>query len=158
MSMVSFVTFQNVPFFKDIDKTLGKTYMYPSWKFMLEYMISYLEHLNIFTFLFGHVCCQKISLKFLPLLMPKILLDQIVFVWGCKQCIVIMGQFAYLIYYYLKDFDRVHLVCRGLPYGNKDQTLFIDDEPSKALWNPKWSKLFLESFRGRELLKKRCNG
>jgi hypothetical protein len=26
--------------------------------------------------------------------------------------------------------------------------MFIDDEPSKALQNPKWNGLFLEPFRG----------
>jgi len=57
MLMVSFATFQNVPFFKGINKRLGKTYTYPSWKFMPKYMISFLEHLNIFTLLFGHVHC-----------------------------------------------------------------------------------------------------
>jgi hypothetical protein len=31
--------------------------------------------------------------------------------------------------------------------------LFIDDEPSKAFQNPKWNRLFLEPFRGRELSK-----
>jgi hypothetical protein len=31
--------------------------------------------------------------------------------------------------------------------------LFIDDEPNKALQNPKWNGLFLEPFRGRELSK-----
>jgi hypothetical protein len=31
--------------------------------------------------------------------------------------------------------------------------MFIDDEPSKALQNPRWSKLFLEPFRGCELSK-----
>jgi hypothetical protein len=31
--------------------------------------------------------------------------------------------------------------------------MFIDDEPSKALQNPKWSGLFLKPFRGRELSK-----
>jgi hypothetical protein len=48
---------------------------------------------------------------------------------------------------------QVHLACKGLLYGHKDQTLLIDDEPSKALRNPKWSKLFLVPFRGRELSK-----
>jgi hypothetical protein len=38
-------------------------------------------------------------------------------------------------------------------YGDMDQTLFIDDEPSKAFRNPKWSGLFLEPFRGCELSK-----
>jgi hypothetical protein len=47
--------------------------------------------------------------------------------------------------------DRVHLACRGLPYGDRDQTLFIDDECSKALQNPKWNGLFLEPFKRREL-------
>jgi hypothetical protein len=34
-----------------------------------------------------------------------------------------------------------------------DQTLFIDNEPSKAFLNPKWNELFLEPFKGRELFK-----
>jgi hypothetical protein len=40
-----------------------------------------------------------------------------------------------------------------LPYGDKNQTLFINDEPNKAFWNPKWSGLFLEPFKGCELSK-----
>jgi hypothetical protein len=31
--------------------------------------------------------------------------------------------------------------------------MFIDDEPSKALQNPKWNGLFLEPFKGCELSK-----
>jgi hypothetical protein len=58
----------------------------------------------------------------------------------------------------LKDLDWVYLACKGLPYGDKDKTLFIDDEPNKTLQNPKWSGLFLESFKGCEFPKKRCNG
>jgi hypothetical protein len=69
-----------------------------------------------------------------------------------------MGQLIHLVYYYLKDLDQVHLVCKGLPHGDKDQTLFIDDELSKAFQNPKWSGLFLEPFRGCELSKTRYNG
>jgi hypothetical protein len=69
-----------------------------------------------------------------------------------------MGQFTCPIYYYLKDLDQVHFACKGLLYGDKDQTLFIDDELTKALQNPKWSGLFLEPFKGHELSKKRCNG
>ncbi len=38
------------------------------------------------------------------LLMPKTLIDQFVFVWGCEQCTT-MNQFTCLIYYYLKDLD-----------------------------------------------------
>jgi hypothetical protein len=76
-------------------------------------------------------------LEILPLLMPKTFVDQFVCIWGCEQCTAIVGQFTHLIYYYLKDLDQVHLACRGLSYGHGDQTLFIDDEPSKALRNPK---------------------
>ncbi len=43
--------------------------------------------------------------------------------------------------------------CKGLPYGDMDQTLFIDDEPSKVFQNPKWNELFLEPFRGCRLSK-----
>jgi hypothetical protein len=31
--------------------------------------------------------------------------------------------------------------------------LFIDDEPNKALQNPKWNDLFFEPLRGHELSK-----
>jgi hypothetical protein len=72
-------------------------------------------------------------LEILPLLMPKTLIDSFVFVWGCEQCTTATDQLTRSIYCYLKDLDRVHLACRGLPYGHMDQTLFIDDEPSKAL-------------------------
>jgi hypothetical protein len=34
-----------------------------------------------------------------------------------------------------------------------DQTLFIDDKPSKAFQNPRWSILFLTPFRGHEISK-----
>jgi hypothetical protein len=45
----------------------------------------------------------------------------------------------------------VYYVCRGLPYGKEHQTLLIDDEPNKVLWNPKWSGLFLNSFKEQML-------
>ncbi len=91
--------------------------------------------------------------KILPLLMPKTLVDQFVFVWGHEQCITITNHLTCSIDYYLKDLDQVHLACRGLLYGDRDQTLFINDELSKALQNLKWSRLFLEPFKGCELLK-----
>jgi hypothetical protein len=47
----------------------------------------------------------------------------------------------------------VYYGCSGLPYGKEDQTLMIDDEPNKTLWNSKWSGLFLESFKGELLLR-----
>jgi hypothetical protein len=40
-----------------------------------------------------------------------------------------------------------------LLYGNKDKTMFVEDELSKALRNPKSNELFLEPFKGRELSK-----
>ncbi len=95
----------------------------------------------------------KDVLEILPLLMPKTLVDQFVFVWGCEQCIVTMGQLTCLVYYYLKDLDQVHLACRGLFYGHRVQTLHSDDGPNKALQNPKWNDLFLEPFKGHELSK-----
>jgi hypothetical protein len=91
--------------------------------------------------------------KILPLLMPKTLVDQFVFIWGHEQCTTITNHLTSSIYYYLKDLDQVHLACRGLLYGDRDPTLFIDDELNKALQNLKWSGLFLEPFKGCELLK-----
>ncbi len=72
-------------------------------------------------------------LEILPLLMPKTFTDQFVFVWGCEQCIATTGSFTCSVYYYLKDLDRVHLACKSLLYGERDQTLIIDDEHNKAL-------------------------
>jgi len=57
----------------------------------------------------------------------------IVFVWGCERCTTTTCQLIRSIYYYLKDMDWVHLACRCLPYGDKHQTLLIDDEPNKVL-------------------------
>jgi hypothetical protein len=91
--------------------------------------------------------------QILPLLMPKTFVDQFVFVWGHEQCTTIRNQLTHSIYYYLKDLDQVHFTCKGLPYGDRDQTLFIDDELSKALRNLKWNGLFLEPLRGCELFK-----
>jgi hypothetical protein len=51
-------------------------------------------------------------LEILPLLMPKIFINQFVFVWGCEQCTSTTGQLARSIYYYLKDLDRVHKVAK----------------------------------------------
>jgi hypothetical protein len=42
----------------------------------------------------------------------------------------------------------IYYGCHGLPYGKEDQTLFIDDEPSKVLQNFKWNDLFFESLQG----------
>jgi hypothetical protein len=74
--------------------------------------------------------------EILLLLIPKTFIDQFVFVWG-HEYITTTGQLTCLIYYYLKDLDQVHLAYRGMPYGDKDQTLFIDDVPRKARQNPK---------------------
>jgi hypothetical protein len=64
-----------------------------------------------------------------------------------------MGQLIRSVYYYLKDLDQVHLACRGLLYGDRDQIMFIDDEPNNAFRKPKWSELFLKPFKRHELSK-----
>jgi len=56
-------------------------------------------------------------------------------------------------YCYVKDLKRVYYACLGKDYGKEGQMLPIDEEPSKALWNPKWIGLFLESFKGQMLSK-----
>jgi hypothetical protein len=43
----------------------------------------------------------------------------------------------------------MNYVCPRLPYGKEDQTLLIDNEPTKT----KWSGFFLKSFRGQMLSK-----
>jgi hypothetical protein len=49
--------------------------------------------------------------------------------------------------YCLKDLTKIYFACCGMLYGKEKQTLFIDDEPSNALRNPKWSGFFTKSFK-----------
>jgi hypothetical protein len=79
-------------------------------------------------------------LNILLMFMLESFLDQFVFIWGHEQCSKTFGEITHESYYYLKDLKNTYYVCRGLPYGKEDQTLLINDEPNKALWNPKWPK------------------
>jgi hypothetical protein len=99
--------------------------------------------------------CMKLEdvLKVLPMLMLEKFLDQFVFIWGHEQCSKIFIIITFRSYNYLKDLKHVYYSCYDLPYGKEDQTLLIDDEPNKALGNPKWNGLFLKSFRGKLLSK-----
>jgi len=63
------------------------------------------------------------------------------------------GQISLRSHNYLKDFKRMYYAYPGLPYGKEDQTLLINDEPTKAFQNLKWSGFFLKSFRGQMLSK-----
>jgi hypothetical protein len=83
-----------------------------------------------------------------PMLIPKTFLERFVFIWGHEQCSKMSSQISYGSYYYLKDLKIMYYNCCGLPYNKEDQTLLIDDEPNKALRNPKWNVFFLESFNG----------
>jgi hypothetical protein len=87
-------------------------------------------------------------LEVLPMFMLESFLDQFIFIWGHEQCSKTSSEISPKPHYYLKDLKHVYYACRGNDYGKEDQTLFIDDEPSKALWNLKWIGFFLESFRG----------
>jgi hypothetical protein len=71
VSMVSFVTFQSVPFFKGINEKLGKTYMYPCWKFMLEYRIFLFQAFEHFDIVIWLCMLLKMSLKFYFCWCPK---------------------------------------------------------------------------------------
>jgi hypothetical protein len=77
--------------------------------------------------------CMKLEdvLELLSLFMPKNFVDRFVFIWGHEQCSKIAGQISLGSHYYLKDLKRVYYGCCGLSYGKEDQTLLIDDEPSK---------------------------
>jgi hypothetical protein len=48
----------------------------------------------------------------------------------------------------------MYYVCCGLLYGKEDQTLLINDEPNKVLWNPKWSGLFFHHSNDKHCKKK----
>ncbi len=90
-------------------------------------------------------------LKFLPMLVLEFFWDWFVFIWGCEQCSKMFNEISPGSHYYLKDLKQVYYACCGLLYGNEYQTLLIDDEPIKVLQNPKWSDIFLKSFRGQIL-------
>jgi len=92
-------------------------------------------------------------LEVFPMLISNTFLDYFVFSLGCEQWSKTSSQISLGSYYYLKDLKRVYYGCCGLPYGSENQTLLIEGEPCKTLQNPKWSGLFLESFKG-ELLSK----
>jgi hypothetical protein len=93
------------------------------------------------------------SLKFHLYWCPKLSSINLCLFGDVNKCTTTRGQLTHSVYYYLKDLDRIHLACKGLTYGDRDQTLVINHEPSKALWNPKWNWLFLEPFKGCELSK-----
>jgi hypothetical protein len=92
-------------------------------------------------------------LEVLPMLMLESFLDQFVFIWGREQCSKTFGEISPESHCYLKDLKHVYYVCHGKDYGKEDQTLLIDDEPNKVLWNSKWTNIFLELFRGQMLSK-----
>jgi hypothetical protein len=89
----------------------------------------------------------------LTLLLLQKFIDQFVFIWGHEQCSMTSGQFRVGNYYCLKDLSHVYSTCRGLPYGKKDQTLFIDDESNNAFRNSKSIRFFWESFKRHKLSK-----
>jgi hypothetical protein len=83
----------------------------------------------------------------------KTFVEWFVFIWGLEQCSKTSSQISPGSYYYLKDLKIMHYNCRGLPYGKKDHTLLIDNEPNKALRNPMRNGFFFESFKGQMLSK-----
>jgi hypothetical protein len=72
-------------------------------------------------------------------------------IWRIFIGSIVVGEISLGSHYYLKDLKCVHYACCGKDYGKEDQTLFIDDKPSEALRNLKWTSLFLELFRGQML-------
>jgi hypothetical protein len=40
-------------------------------------------------------------MQVLPLLMPQVFVDQLVFIWRCKKCTRMLDQFIIGTYYYL---------------------------------------------------------
>jgi hypothetical protein len=81
-------------------------------------------------------------LEVLPMFMLESFLDQFIFIWGHEYCSKTSNEISPKPHCYLKDLKHVYYACHGKDYGKEDQTLFIDDEPSKALWNLKWIGFF----------------
>ncbi len=65
--------------------------------------------------------------------LPMLMLEKFVFIWGHKQCAKTSSEIFPSSYCYLKDLKHVYYAYCGLPYGKENQTLLIDDETSKAL-------------------------
>jgi hypothetical protein len=42
-------------------------------------------------------------------------------------------QLTFVTYYYLKDLNHLYFAFQGLPYVKEDQTLLINNDPSKAI-------------------------
>jgi len=82
--------------------------------------------------------CMKFKhvLEALPMLMLNNFVDCFVFIWEHEECSKMSNEISFGSHYYLKDLKCVYYGCHMLPYGKADQTLLIDDEPNKALWNP----------------------
>jgi hypothetical protein len=154
MSMVSFVIFQSVGDRQKTRKNLDISKLEICAR-VHDFLFQAFEQFYIVIWL---CMLLKDVLEILPSLMPKTFSDQFVFVRGCEQCTTIIGQFTCSIYYYLKDLDWVHFAWRGLPYGDKDQTLFVDDELSKALRNPNGVDFSLNHSKDANYPKTNCNG
>ncbi len=92
-------------------------------------------------------------MEILPMLMPQIFVHQFLFNWWHEQCSMMSRQLTTNTYYYLKDLKHVYFTCWGLLYGKESQTLFIDNELSKAFQNTKCNGFFIESFKGHKLPK-----
>ncbi len=104
--------------------------------------------------------CMKLEdvLEVLPMFMPENFVDWFVFIWGREQCSKIVGQISHGSHYYLKDLKCVYDGCCGLPNGKEDQTLLIDDEPSKVIRNSKCSGFFFNHLEDKCCQRTRCNG
>jgi hypothetical protein len=68
---------------------------------------------------------------FLMLMLEKFL-DWFVFIWAHEQCSKTFSIIILKSYYYSKDLKHVYYVCCSLNYGKQDQTLLIENEPSKV--------------------------
>jgi hypothetical protein len=86
------------------------------------------------------------------------IVDQFVFIWGCEQCTKTLGQLIVRTYYYIKDLNHVYFACRRLHYGIEDETLFFDNEPSKAFWNSKYNGILLNLLEDINCQRIRSNG
>jgi hypothetical protein len=84
--------------------------------------------------------CTKLKdmLEVLPMLMFDNFVNQFVFIWGHEQCSKMSSEISPRSHYYLKDLKGMQYACHRLPYGEEDQTLLIDNEPSNAFWVPNW--------------------
>jgi hypothetical protein len=125
-----------------MNESLEKILTRGKWKWKLESRISSLMLSIVFTLQFSFVWNLDV-LEVFPMFILIFFLEWFILIWEREHCSNTSNQISLGSYYYLKDLKKMYYNRHELPYGKENQTLLIDDKPSKALQNSKWNRIFL---------------